>query len=104
MEWTFRKTSRKDGSVDYAVEFIEHQLEDVINRLNRFKREDEKPFDAVEELSDFNQRAYELFAQPMVKAVQTNPPPRWDAISILCDFSAGPSRILIPGFMAGACR
>jgi hypothetical protein len=37
-------------------------------RLNRFKRVDEKPFALVAALSDFNQRAYELFAQPLVRA------------------------------------
>jgi hypothetical protein len=56
------------GKVEYTVEFIEHRLEDIIARLNRFKRADERPFEAVAALSDFNQRAYELFAQPLVKA------------------------------------
>jgi hypothetical protein len=36
--------------------------------LNRFKRTDEKPFEAVAAISEFNQRAYELFAQPLVQA------------------------------------
>lgn len=57
------------GKVEYTVEFIEHRLEDVIERLNRFKRTDERPFEAVAALSEFNQRAYELFAQPLVKAL-----------------------------------
>ena len=39
-----------------------------MERLNRFKRVDEKPFEAVEEVSEFNQRAYELFARPLVQA------------------------------------
>jgi hypothetical protein len=30
---------------------------------------DEKPFEAVEAVSDFNQRAYELFAQPLVQSL-----------------------------------
>jgi pimeloyl-ACP methyl ester carboxylesterase len=61
-----------DGKVEYSVEFVEHQLEDVVNRLNRFKRQDEKPFQALEKISEFNQNAYELFAQPIVKAMTTD--------------------------------
>jgi pimeloyl-ACP methyl ester carboxylesterase len=57
-----------NGKVTYEVEFQERELEDVVKRLNRFKRGDEKPFEAVEEISEFNQRAYELFAQPLVQA------------------------------------
>jgi pimeloyl-ACP methyl ester carboxylesterase len=53
----------------YAVSFAERRLEDVAARLNRFKRADEKPFQAVEAISEFNQRAYELFARPMVQAL-----------------------------------
>lgn len=37
--------------------------------MNRLKRADEKPFEAVEAISEFNQRAYELFAQPLVQAM-----------------------------------
>ena len=37
--------------------------------LNRFERADEKPFEAVAAVSEFNQRAYELFAQPFVQAM-----------------------------------
>jgi len=57
-----------DGKPQYAVEFVERQLEEIAGRLNRLKRADEKPFEAVAELSEFNQRAYELFAQPLVQA------------------------------------
>ncbi len=60
-----------DGKVHYEVEFIEYRLEDIVGRLNRLKRVDEKPFEAVAALSDFNQRAYELFAQPLVQALST---------------------------------
>src|SRR5215813_2755236 len=56
------------GKVGYHVEFVEHRLEDVVKRLNRFERADEKAFEAVAAASDFNQRAYELFAQPLVQA------------------------------------
>jgi pimeloyl-ACP methyl ester carboxylesterase len=58
----------KDGAVEYDVEFEERRLEEVTERLNRFKRADEAPFEAVEAVSDFNQRAYELFARPLVQA------------------------------------
>jgi hypothetical protein len=40
-----------------------------MQRLNRFKRADEKPFEAVAAISEFNQRGYELFAQPLVQAM-----------------------------------
>ncbi|HEY0844266.1 MAG TPA: DUF3141 domain-containing protein [Noviherbaspirillum sp.] len=57
------------GKVEYDVEFREHRLEDFTAYFNRFKRVDEKPFEAVVALSDFNQRVYELFAQPFVQAM-----------------------------------
>jgi len=56
------------GKAGYDVEFREYSLEEVVSRLNRFQRVDEKPFEAVVALSDFNQRAYELFVQPFVQA------------------------------------
>ena len=37
--------------------------------MNRFERADEKAFEAVNEVSEFNQRGYELFAQPFVQAM-----------------------------------
>jgi pimeloyl-ACP methyl ester carboxylesterase len=58
-----------DGKVEYRVEFTERQLEEVMQRLNRLERADEKAFEAVTTVSDFNQRAYELFAQPLVQAM-----------------------------------
>ena len=60
-----------DGEVEYEVEFEERRLEDVAARLNRFERADEKPFEAVAAVSEFNQRAYELFAQPLVQATSS---------------------------------
>jgi pimeloyl-ACP methyl ester carboxylesterase len=57
-----------DGKPAYEVNFVEHRLEDIVARLNRFKRADEKPFEAVGAVSEFNQRAYELFARPLVQA------------------------------------
>jgi hypothetical protein len=64
-----RQRAGADGKPEYDVEFRERQLEQVAARLNRFEREDEKPFEAVEAISAFNQRAYELFAQPLVQAM-----------------------------------
>jgi pimeloyl-ACP methyl ester carboxylesterase len=63
-----RDLKGRNGQLEYQVEFSEHRLEDIIGRLNRFERADEKPFEAVAAISDFNQRAYELFAQPLVQA------------------------------------
>jgi hypothetical protein len=57
-----------DGKTDYEVEFHEVRLEEVVARLNRHQRVDEKPFEAVAAVSEFNQRAYEIFAQPLVEA------------------------------------
>ncbi|UWZ84602.1 DUF3141 domain-containing protein [Occallatibacter riparius] len=58
----------EDGKPQYDVEFIEHSLEDITDRLNRFKRQDERPFQAVADISEFNQRAYDLFLSPIVKS------------------------------------
>jgi pimeloyl-ACP methyl ester carboxylesterase len=68
-----KERKRNDGKPEYEVEFVERRLEDVTNRLNRFKRADEKPFQAVEEIAVFNQRAYELFARPFVQAMANEP-------------------------------
>jgi hypothetical protein len=57
------------GATEYDVQFVEKQLEDVVQRLNRFQRRDEQAFEAVSAVSEFNQRAYELFAQPLVRAL-----------------------------------
>jgi poly(3-hydroxyalkanoate) synthetase len=58
-----------DGPIHYEVEFREVRLEDISAQVNRFQRVDEKPFEAVAAISDFTQRAYELFAQPWVQAM-----------------------------------
>jgi hypothetical protein len=58
-----------DGKPAYSVTFTERRLEDVRARLNRFERIDEKPFEAAAAVADFNQGAYELFAQPAVRAL-----------------------------------
>ncbi|HKU86802.1 MAG TPA: DUF3141 domain-containing protein [Casimicrobiaceae bacterium] len=56
------------GDAEYDVEFEERKLEEVVARLNKFQRSDERPFEAVAEISEFNQRAYELFLQPFVQS------------------------------------
>jgi pimeloyl-ACP methyl ester carboxylesterase len=58
-----------DGNDEYTVSFEERRLEEITSRLNRFQRNDEKPFEAVAAVSEFNQRAYELFAQPLVQSM-----------------------------------
>ena len=58
-----------DGKPAYEVSFVELRLEEIVARLNRFKRADERPFEAVSVVSEFNQRAYELFGRPLVKAL-----------------------------------
>jgi hypothetical protein len=69
MHITERKTER--GKIEYDVEFREHRLEEIRAYFNRFKREDEQPFEAVEAISNFNQQAYELFAQPFVQSMSS---------------------------------
>ena len=64
-------TEQKDdaGKPSYEVSLAELRLEDIVARLNRFQRADERPFKAVNAVAEFNQRAYELFGRPLVKAV-----------------------------------
>jgi pimeloyl-ACP methyl ester carboxylesterase len=69
-------SKRSDGTTEYEVDFQEHRVEDLAARLNRFERVDERPFEAVKLVSEFNQRAYELFAQPLVTAA-ANPLGAW---------------------------
>jgi pimeloyl-ACP methyl ester carboxylesterase len=64
-----RERSGPGGGPDYEVEFHELRLEEVAAKLNRMQRIDEKPFEVVAAVADFNQRAYEFFAQPFVQAV-----------------------------------
>ncbi len=58
-----------DGRTEYEVTFHERRLEELGGQLNKFQRADEKPFEAVKAISEFNQRAYELFAQPLVQSL-----------------------------------
>ena len=59
------------GKVEYRVSFVERQLEEIVAQLNRFERKDEEPFEAVASMSEFNQKAYEMFAQPTVQALSS---------------------------------
>jgi pimeloyl-ACP methyl ester carboxylesterase len=69
------------GKPAYDVQFREYRLEDVIAKLNPLQRQDERPFEAVQTISEFNQRAYELFLRPLVKATANE----WTA-KLLRDF------------------
>jgi hypothetical protein len=62
---------RKDaaGKPGYEVSFTELRLEDIVARLNRFERADEKPFEAVNAVAELNQRVYELFGRPLAQAL-----------------------------------
>jgi len=59
---------RTNGVPEYEVQFVERRLEEIQDRLNRFKRADERPFEAVEKISEFQQRAYELFVRPWIQS------------------------------------
>ena len=66
------KEKKGADGVEYEVEFEERQLEEIVARANRFQRADEKPFEAVAAISEFNQRAYELFVQPLVQSTSSD--------------------------------
>jgi uncharacterized protein DUF3141 len=59
----------RHGKTTYDVSLVELRLEEIVARLNRFKRVDERPFEAVKAVAEFNQRAYELFGRPLVQAL-----------------------------------
>ena len=71
MEITERKGLA--SGAEYEVTFTERRLEEVVERLNRFDRADEKPFEAVAAISEYNQRAYELVLQPWIQAWSSEP-------------------------------
>jgi pimeloyl-ACP methyl ester carboxylesterase len=66
---SIKERTGRDGKPQYEVEFQERSMEEIGARLNRFERADERPFKAVAEISEFNQRAYELFMQPFVQSI-----------------------------------
>jgi hypothetical protein len=63
-----------DGSVEYDVTLHERKLEDL-QRLQKYDRVDEKPFEAVAALSELTERAYELLVRPAVREAT----PEWAA-------------------------
>jgi pimeloyl-ACP methyl ester carboxylesterase len=66
MEFTPRAGA--GSAQEYDVAFREYRIEDIIARGNPLQREDERPFEAVQTISEFNQHAYELFLRPVVQA------------------------------------
>jgi hypothetical protein len=68
---SIKERAGRNGKPEYEVEFMERSLEEIGARLNRFERADERPFEAVAALSEFNQRAYELFLQPFVQSMSS---------------------------------
>ncbi|GIL05390.1 MAG: hypothetical protein BroJett031_19100 [Betaproteobacteria bacterium] len=68
MQITESKDAGK-GTPGYEVNLVELRLEEIAARLNRFERVDERPFEAAGAVSEFNQRAYELFGRPAIQAV-----------------------------------
>jgi hypothetical protein len=61
------------GDTRYEVSFVEQRLEDVVPRLNRYRRLDEKPFEAVAAVAQLNQKVYDLVARPVVQALANEP-------------------------------
>ena len=68
--YAMKITDRAGGGYDVAFE--ERTLEDVMKRLNRFEREDERAFANANVASEFNQRAYEIFGRPALRGVVTD--------------------------------
>ncbi|MGF6288321.1 DUF3141 domain-containing protein [Paraburkholderia youngii] len=64
---SIKEVKGADGKTEYEVSLTEHRLEEAVEHFNELRREDEKPFKAVAAVSEFNQRAYELFVQPFVQ-------------------------------------
>ncbi|MGH8673393.1 MAG: DUF3141 domain-containing protein, partial [Burkholderiales bacterium] len=62
-----------NGEPEHDVRFIEYRLEDALEQLNRHRRTDERPFEAVAAVSDFNQGLYNAFARPLVQAWASEP-------------------------------
>lgn len=57
-----------NGEPAYDVQFVEYRLEELVEQLNRYQRKDERPFEAVQAVSERNQRYYENCVQPFVSA------------------------------------
>ncbi len=88
----------RDGKVEYEVEFHERQLEDIAERLNRFERADEKPFEAVAALSRSSTSAPTSCSRSRsCRRCRTRSPRSCRGNSIRCASSAGRSRTSIRG-------
>jgi len=86
--WRSRKW-RQRWQTKYEVEFREHRLEEIVERLNRFKRKDEVAFEAVERVSDFNRRRMSCWP-PLVQATSNEASAKLMAASCTrCAPSAG---------------
>ncbi len=72
-----REQPGEGGEPAYEVAFVEKQLEEVAARLNRLERRDEAAFEAVAQVSEFNQKAYEMFARPWVQALSGDALGEW---------------------------
>jgi pimeloyl-ACP methyl ester carboxylesterase len=59
-----------NGKNEYEVTLEERRLEDLC-RLNRLERRDEKAFEVVAEVSALGERAYTLFARPLIRPLVT---------------------------------
>lgn len=72
--WAMQIEERKgaDGKIEYDVQFSERTLEEVVARLNRFGRKDEKPFEAAAKSSELNQELYTTFARPFIQAMSND--------------------------------
>ena len=64
----FTEQADATGKPAYDVQFPRIPARGPVAKLNPLQRQDERPFEAVQTISEFNQRAYELFLRPFVKA------------------------------------
>jgi pimeloyl-ACP methyl ester carboxylesterase len=64
----FVERAGESGKPTYDVRFREYRLEDLVAKLNPLQRQDERPFEAVQTISELNQRLYELFLRPYITA------------------------------------
>jgi hypothetical protein len=86
----------KDGEVEYEVEFREHGSRRSSPFFNRFSAST-RSRSRRSGLSEFNQRAYELFAQPLVQAMSNDTSAKLLRSSIPCASRTGRCRTSIPG-------
>lgn len=60
----------RDGHVEYEATFEEKRIEDL-KTFARWDRRDEMAFEAVEEVSELNEKAYMLYARPLIRPMIT---------------------------------